>query len=119
LCTNNRVVLYHDSYTIVLKRCSLKWCTYCKGIFIVAISSQFYNVSFYINYFHSLRCHLNIVLPKWMNPIKIIHCDCITFIPLNVFFNYESTIASVIMSRYILSILETYMIRRVKYNLSI
>ena len=62
---------------------------------------------------------MHIILPQRMYSIKIIHCDCITFIPLNVFFNYESTIASVIMSRYILSILETYMIRRVKYNLSI
>ena len=117
--TNNRVVLYHDNYTIVLKRCSLKWCTYCKGIFIVAISSQFYNVSFYINYFHSFRCHLNIVLPKWMNPIKIIHGYSIAFFSLYVFFDNESTITTIVVSGNILSVLETNVIRRVKYNLSI
>ncbi len=53
-----------------------------------------------------------------MYSVKIVHSDCIAFISLNIFLNYESAIASVIMSRYILSTLETYMIRRVKYNLS-
>ena len=118
MCPNNDVFLYHQNNTIILERCNLERCSYRKSIFIISIASQFNYVIIHIHYLHLFGSHLYIILPQWMYSVKIVHSDCIAFISLNIFLNYESTIASVIMSRYILSILETYMIRRVKYNLS-
>ena len=62
---------------------------------------------------------MNIILPKWMYTVKIVYSYSIAFIALNVFLNHKSTIATIVVSRNILPILKTDMIRRIEYNLSI
>ena len=45
-----------------------------------------------------------------MNAVKIIHSHSVSLITLNVFFYYKPTITTIVVSRNILSILETNMI---------